>query len=250
MSRDKLPGFAFLSQNAAFLQWYLSKRCVLQWCLSGASVVPQQCASPSFSQMSRDKLPDFAFLSQKHDGHDGSKMPTCTTLCHPVSLKCPDKLSDFAFLYQTHDGHDGSKMSTCTTLCRPVSLKCPEISSLTLRFCLKTLCFLQWYLSKRCVLQWCLSGASVVPQQCASSSFSQMSRDKLPDFAFLYQKHDEHDGSKMSTCTTICHPDSLKCPEISSLTMRFCTKHMMDMMAQRCLLVQLSVVQFLSNVPR
>ena len=99
-----------------------------------------------------------------------------------------DKLSDFAFLYQTHDGHDGSKMCTCTTLCRPVSLKCPEISSLTLRFCLKTLRFLQWYLSKRCVLQWCLSCASVLPP------VSQMSRDKLPDFAFLSQKHDGHDG--------------------------------------------------------
>ena len=110
--------------------------------------------------------------------------------------------------------------------------------------------FLQWYLSKRCVLQWCLSGALVVPQQCASSSFSQMSRDKLPDFVSLSQKHDGHDGSKMPTCTTLCHPVSLKCPETSSLTLRFCTKHMMDMMAQRCLLVQLYVIHFLSNVPR
>ena len=77
-----------------------------------------------------------------------------------------------------------------------------------------------------------------------------MSRDKLSDFAFLPQKHDGHDGSKMPTCTTLCHPVSLKCPEISSLTLRFCTKNMMGMMAQRCLLVQLYVIQFLSNVPR
>ena len=77
--------------------------------------------------------------------------------------------------------------------------------------------FLQWYLSKRCVLQWCLSGASVVPQLCLSS---------------------------------VLPPVSLKCPEISSLTLRFCLKNMMDMMAQRCLLVQLYVIQFLSNVPR
>ena len=157
-----------------------------------------------------------------------------------------DKLSDYAFLYQTHDGHDGSKISTCTTLCRPVSLKCPEISSLTLRFCLKTLRFCNGTL----VSAVFCSGASVVPQQCASSSFSQMSRDKLPDFVFLSQKHDGHNGSKMPTCTTLCHPVSLKCPEISSLTLRFCLKNMMDMMAQRRLLVQLYVIQFLSNVPR
>ena len=124
-----------------------------------------------------------------------------------------DKLSDFAFLYQKHDGHDGSKMSTCTTLCRPVSLKCPEISSLTLRFCLKTLRFCNGTL----VSAVFCSGASVEPQLCLSS---------------------------------VLPPVSLKCPEISSLTLRFCLKNMMDMMAQRCLLVQLSVIQFLSNVPR
>ena len=124
-----------------------------------------------------------------------------------------DKLSDYAFLYQTHDGHDGSKVSTCTTLCRPVSLKCPEISSLTLRFCLKTLRFCNGTL----VSAVFCSGASVAPQLCLSS---------------------------------VLPPVSLKCPEISSLTLRFCLKNMMDIMAQRCLLVQLYVIQFLSNVPR
>ena len=115
-------------------------------------------------------------------------------------------------------------MSTCTTLCRPVSLKCPEISSLTLRFCLKTLRFCNGTL----VSAVFCSGASVVPQLCLSS---------------------------------VLPPVSLKCPEISSLTLRFsvskssltlrfCLKNMMDMMAQRCLLVQLYVIQFLSNVPR
>ena len=77
-----------------------------------------------------------------------------------------------------------------------------------------------------------------------------MSRDKLSDFAFLSQKHDGHDGSKTSTCTTLCHPVSLKCPEVSSLTLRFCLKNMMNMMAQRRLLVQPYAVQILSNVPR
>ena len=124
-----------------------------------------------------------------------------------------DKLSDYAFLYQKHDGHDGSKMPACTTLCHPVSLKCPEISSLTLRFCLKTLCFCNGTL----VSAVFRSGASVVPQLCLSS---------------------------------VLPPVSLKCPEISSLTLRFCTENMMNMMAQRCLLAQLYVIQFLSHVPR
>ena len=99
----------------------------------------------------------------------------------------------------------------------PVPLKCPEISSLTLCFCLKTLHFCNGTL----VSAVFCSGASVVPRPRASSSSSQMSRDKLLDYAFLYQTHDGHDGSKTSTCTTLCRPVSLKCPEISSLPLRF-----------------------------
>ena len=126
----------------------------------------------------------------------------------------------------------------------------PEISSLTLRFCLKTLRFCNGTL----VSAVFCSGASVAPELCLSSVLPPVSL-KCPEISsltmrFCTQKHDGHDGSKMPTCTTLCRPVSLKCPEISSLTLRFCTKHMMDMMAQRRLLVQLSVVQFLSNVPR
>ena len=74
-----------------------------------------------------------------------------------------------------------------------------------------------WYRDGTLVSTVFCRGASVVPQLCLNS---------------------------------VLPPVPLKCPEISSLTLRFCTKNMINMMAQRCLLVQLSVIQFLSNVPR
>ena len=87
-----------------------------------------------------------------------------------------------------------------------------------------------------------------------------MSRDKLSDFAFLPQNAVfPAMVPQQALCfavvpqlylSSVLPPVSLKCPEISSLTLRFCLKNMMDMMAQRCLLVQLYVIQFLSNVPR
>ena len=87
-----------------------------------------------------------------------------------------------------------------------------------------------------------------------------MSRDKLPDFAFLSQNAVfPAMVPQQALCfavvpqlylSSVLAPVPLKCPEISSLTMRFWTKSMMNMMAQRCLLVQPYAIQILSNVPR
>ena len=87
-----------------------------------------------------------------------------------------------------------------------------------------------------------------------------MSRGKLPDIALLSQNAVfpamvPQQALCFAVVLQLCLSSMLgssssQMSRDKLLTLRFCTKSMVNMMAQRCLLVQPYAIQILSNVPR